>query len=190
MGIDDYCTSRSSSSSSHACKPTSTPHYISHKPSSLSTPRFLSFHADTSDAHDTPDTCLSSFDDCRVVLAFSLFPAYTLSLPSLSPDQLPTPESYTRVHLPLSHVLPPTTTLYLVPTSRTHVFQPPHTKRKQSEKRVCIFFASSSSSSLSESTSWDLLLLLRTSSYIFVLPMVPTVKHVSWSFTYVYEQMS
>ena len=136
MGTDDRNIHGSLPSSSHACKPTSTPHYISHSALSLCIPHSLSSHADTSDAHDTPDTGLSPFDDRKVSEPFSLFLPYALSLPSLSQNTLRIPDSYTRVHRLLLHVRTPTTTLSLLPTSRTHTSST-HLTQKQQKRGKC-----------------------------------------------------
>ena len=125
-GRHDHCTSRSSSSSSHACKPSPTPHYISHMPLSLCNPHSLSFHADTSDAHDTPDTCAIASDENKDSLSVAFPPVLT---PATATRQVHTnaPSFSTRLdpyHYPLltSHVL------------HTHVFHPPRSQRGQCKK--------------------------------------------------------
>ena len=76
------------------------------------------------------------------------------SFPSLSQNKLPTPDSYTHAHRPLTHVSLPTTTLSLLPTSRTHTSSTHLThKRKQKREKSLHFFASSSSTSSSSSPS-------------------------------------
>ena len=138
-----HCTSRSSPSSSHACKPSPTPHYISHKCSCACAPHSLSFHADTSDAHDTPDTGLNPYDVCKVCFSFpfSRFLPHTPAFPSLSQNKLQTPDSHTRVHLFLLHVLPPTTVLYLLPTSRTHTSSTHLTHKRTKARKEFAFFS-------------------------------------------------
>ena len=66
----------SSSSTFHARKPWKSPHYISDSCSCACTSRSSSFHADTSGARDTRDTCASSSSDRTEPYAFP-FPPYT-----------------------------------------------------------------------------------------------------------------